>query len=117
VTVIIRCGAMGAYRYTCGKEGRWVEAFWTERNQERVVDVTGAGNAFLGGLSAGLHLNSGNIDQAMFYGAVSASFTVEQFGLPKLVESEGEDETWNGDLPSQRLAALMDRHVVDNKCD
>jgi sugar/nucleoside kinase (ribokinase family) len=41
VTVIIRCGAMGAYRHTHGKEGRWVEAFWTKSTEERVVDVTG----------------------------------------------------------------------------
>lgn len=48
----------------------------------------------------------------MFYASVSASFIVEQLGLPKLTQSrssEGE-ECWNGDYPKCRLADLLARH-------
>jgi sugar/nucleoside kinase (ribokinase family) len=47
---------------------------------ENLVDVTGAGNAYCGGFIVGLH-REGNIQKAGWYGAVSASFTLEQFGV------------------------------------
>lgn len=72
--VVIRCGALGAYGMRSGEKGLWVEAYWKDKteghvadvlleNEPRthVVDVTGAGNAFLGGLSAGLHLSQGDV--------------------------------------------------------
>ena len=71
--VIIRSGELGAYVKQLGKKGLWVDAYWGENQSEKVVDVTGqrtvehrtirqlklskgAGNAFLGGLAAGLAL-------------------------------------------------------------
>jgi sugar/nucleoside kinase (ribokinase family) len=77
--LIIRCGELGAFIQ--GKEqqqgGCWIEAFWGEDDKAHIVDVTGrqngflsnksticsegAGNCFLGGLSAGIHLNDGDI--------------------------------------------------------
>jgi sugar/nucleoside kinase (ribokinase family) len=45
----------------------------------KVVDVTGAGNAYCGGFLVGL-AETGDLGQAGRYGAVSASFTLEQFG-------------------------------------
>lgn len=45
----------------------------------RVVDVTGAGNAYCGGLLVG-YAETGDARIAGLYGAVSASFAVEQFG-------------------------------------
>ncbi|CAE7168703.1 unnamed protein product [Rhizoctonia solani] len=62
--VIIRCGAMGAYAATLLAgivRGWWIPAYWTSEDKGAVVDVTGAGNAFLGGLSAGLRLSNGNV--------------------------------------------------------
>ncbi len=44
-----------------------------------VVDVTGAGNAYCGGFLVGL-AETGDLEQAGRYGAVSASFALEQFG-------------------------------------
>ena len=44
-----------------------------------IVDVTGAGNAYCGGFLVGL-AETGNLAQAARYGAVSASFALEQFG-------------------------------------
>lgn len=87
---------------------------------------TGAGNGFLGGLAAGLALAGPdlyqgrttvsqpctNLDsQAMLYGAVSASFMIEQRGLPVLaVDRETGVETWNNDIPQRRLDTLRERH-------
>lgn len=44
-----------------------------------VADVTGAGNAYCGGFLVGL-AETGDLEQAGRYGAVSASFALEQFG-------------------------------------
>jgi len=48
-----------------------------------VVDVTGAGNAYSGGYLIGW-AETGDPVRAGCYGAVSASFLIEQFGLPRL---------------------------------
>jgi hypothetical protein len=73
--VIIRSGALGAYMKSEMTKGSWVDAYWTEENNHKVVDVTGhfelivcmafsntnakigAGNGFLGGLAAGIILS------------------------------------------------------------
>jgi sugar/nucleoside kinase (ribokinase family) len=54
--VVIRAGAMGAcYALSSSPQSvYWIPAYWTEREIDQVVDVTGAGNGFLGGLCAGL---------------------------------------------------------------
>ncbi len=48
-----------------------------------VVDSTGAGNAFCGGFLAGW-VQTSNLRTAGLYGAVAASFLVEQVGLPQV---------------------------------
>ncbi len=48
----------------------------------RVVDVTGAGNAYCGGYLIGW-VETGDAARAGCYGAVAASFMIEQFGLPQ----------------------------------
>lgn len=58
-TVIVRAGEMGSYTLSEQWEG-WVPAYWRKEEQERVVDSTGGGNAFLGGLCAGLLLSEGD---------------------------------------------------------
>ncbi|KAI6105531.1 Ribokinase-like protein [Pisolithus sp. B1] len=109
--VIIRSGALGAYVATKANGGRWVDAFWTPHDSGKIIDVTGAGNSFLGGLVAGLLLAGGDFYEAAFYAAVSASFVIEQSGLPALcVHSETGLEEWNGDLPHRRVNALRQRH-------
>jgi len=69
------------------------------------VDVTGAGNSFLGGLAAGLKLTGGNVVEATLYASVSSSFVIEQGGLPTVTNGG----TWNGDQPRRRLAELRNR--------
>ncbi|KAJ7068095.1 Ribokinase-like protein [Mycena amicta] len=100
--VIIRSGAMGACIAVEDQSARWVDAFWSSADEVKVIDVTGAGNGFLGGLAAGLTLENGDIYQAAYYASVSASFTIEQWGLPAI---SGTAE-WNRDSPQRRLEQL-----------
>ena len=94
-----------------------------ERNQwvNKVIDVTGGGNAFLGGFCIGLGMMSRwreknpslglkDFEGAAFHGTVAASFAIEQIGMPK-VTYRGSDgtELWNGDLPFDRMNALLSR--------
>ena len=135
-TVIIRSGELGAYVRQLGKEGLWVDAYWGRDRPEKVVDVTGkgvapnntmaktpqgAGNAFLGGLAGGLALGKNmyegkytvtryptvvNSSTAVLYATVSASFTIEQYGLPPI----GLGTLWNGDSPERRVEELQNRY-------
>ncbi|KAH8113426.1 Ribokinase-like protein [Phellopilus nigrolimitatus] len=113
--VIIRSGSLGAYVASRARSGRWIDAFWTDAHSEKVVDVTGAGNSFLGGLSAGLSLAEGDVFEvltsnfmrtAVFYAAVSASFTIEQLTQMK------ERKSGTGDDPYRRLKDLKARHAA-----
>lgn len=67
-----------------------------------VVDPTGAGNAFGGGLLVGW-VETGDLRTAGLYGAVAAGFLVEQVGLPPL----GPDYRAEA---RRRLAALQAAH-------
>ncbi|KAH9951812.1 Ribokinase-like protein [Amylocystis lapponica] len=114
--VIIRSGALGAFVTTRERGDQWVDAFWENdkgQNAHRIVDVTGAGNSFLGGLAAGLLSAGGDVYEGTLYATVSASFIVEQEGLPiltyKTINSGEVIEEWNGDSPERRLKELHRR--------
>ncbi|KAL7282156.1 hypothetical protein ACG7TL_003625 [Trametes sanguinea] len=112
--VVIRSGAMGACIAQREQPFSWVDAYWSgPGSSSKVVDVTGAGNSFLGGLGAGLALTNGDIWEATLYASVSASFIIEQEGLPRLTHAVDETgrqvELWNGDSPQRRLKELQDR--------
>ncbi|KAI0301807.1 Ribokinase-like protein [Multifurca ochricompacta] len=111
--VVIRSGSMGAYVASRSHPGIWIEAYWG--TEERVIDVTGAGNSFLGGLAAGLTLTNGDVFEAAFHATVSASYTVEQFALPQITRTSGDvrNEEWNGDSPWGRLQELKARCASD----
>ncbi|KAJ7499142.1 Ribokinase-like protein [Mycena latifolia] len=96
--VIIRSGSMGA------------SSFWTSKDADKIVDVTGAGNSFLGGLAAGLLLEDRDIFQATYYASVAASFIIEQEGLPAISVVNGSTR-WNGDTPERRLNELKARQA------
>jgi len=106
-SVVIRSGALGAYVASRTSKGRWVEAFWGPNDLHHVVDVTGAGNAFLGGLGAGLRFTQ-DISEAVLYASISASFIIEQEGLP-VIEPDGGSWKWNADSPQRRLSDLRHR--------
>ncbi|KAJ7117412.1 Ribokinase-like protein [Mycena crocata] len=108
--VIIRSGSMGACVAMKDQAPRWVPAFWTSKDEDKIVDVTGAGNSFLGGLAAGLLLEDGDLYKATFYASVTASFIIEQEGLPAISIENGSTQ-WNGDTPQRRLDELKARQM------
>lgn len=103
--VIVRAGKEGCYVAERG-ECNWIPAY--HQNSEKVIDPTGGGNAFLGGLAVDLARGSRVIDAAIC-GAVAASFAIEQVGVPKLTSIGPNDEQWNGEGALQRVKELRRR--------
>ena len=90
----------------------------------------------MGGLAAGLHYSDGDVYKgeysleavsevftcspyrlsATLYATVSASYIIEQEGLPMFTLHEDKSgeivELWNGETPQSRLRKLMDTNVV-----
>ena len=72
-----------------GKDGSLVydresDRFWrVPAAKADVVDVTGAGNAYCGGLLLGW-IETENVAQAAAHASVSAAFAIEQVGPPKI---------------------------------
>ncbi len=62
---------------------------------KQVIDPTGAGDSFAGGISGVLanseHINFETLKQGIVYGSVLASFTVEQFGVNPLLKVTNEE--------------------------
>lgn len=93
--VVIRAGEKGALALRRNAPPVHVPAFY-KYGSDKVVDPTGAGNAFLGGYIAGwLHAKPESdtqerVREALCCGAVAASFALEQIGLPpaELVREE-----------------------------
>lgn len=75
--VTLREGADGALVYRADTGEMWQ----IPPLQTRIIDPTGAGNAFCGGFLAGW-VQTGSLATAGVYGSVVASFLVEQVGLP-----------------------------------
>jgi ribokinase len=74
--VVIKQGIQGAHAFAAEWEGgKHIPIYATES-----VDPTGAGDAFCGGFLVGM-ARTGDIIQAAGYGAVSASFMIEDFGV------------------------------------
>jgi sugar/nucleoside kinase (ribokinase family) len=77
--VAIRHGARGSYVWSRDTDEAWhIPAVPTQ-----VVDPTGAGNAYGGGLCIGWTV-TGNARQAGCYGAISAAMLVRHVGLPPM---------------------------------
>ncbi|KAF6843583.1 PfkB family carbohydrate kinase [Colletotrichum musicola] len=97
--VVIRCGAQGCLTFSRGRP-IWLPAFHGP-GSGKVVDATGAGNSFLGAFAVGLR-GTGDAVLASAYGAVAASFVVEQVGPPRREIVDGR-EVWNGEEFGVRL--------------
>ncbi|GJN67220.1 MAK32-like protein [Purpureocillium lilacinum] len=78
----------------------WVPPY--HHDPASVVDPTGGGNTFLGGLAVAL-ARGHTLMEAAAWGSVAASFAIEQVGMPVLAAEPGGYETWNGDSVSRRL--------------
>ena len=87
--IAVRHGARGSYVWWRDTDEAWhIPAVPTE-----VVDPTGAGNAYGGGLCVGWTA-TGDARQAGCYGAISAAMLVRQVGLPPMsreLRHEAED--------------------------
>ncbi|KAJ1026133.1 hypothetical protein NDA18_003792 [Ustilago nuda] len=87
-----------------------------EISSSKIKDVTGAGNSFLGGLTAYLAQTdaytsldqTARIREAAMHGSVSASLIIEQHGLPSFEVRDGK-ELWNGHTVEVRMRLLRQR--------
>lgn len=75
---------------------RWIPAY--HEDPANVVDPTGGGNTFLGGLGVALARGE-SLEDAVIWGAVAASFAIEQVGVPTLGRDADGREAWNGPKP------------------
>ncbi|KAK7394058.1 hypothetical protein QQX98_013158 [Neonectria punicea] len=85
---------------------RWIPAY--HQGPSKVVDPTGGGNTFLGGLGVALARGE-NIEDAAIWGTVAASFAIEQVGVPVLGRDMDGQETWNGQRAQARVRELRQR--------
>ncbi|KAI9762055.1 MAG: hypothetical protein M4579_000691 [Chaenotheca gracillima] len=113
--VVVRAGKSGCF--IANSEGsKWIPAYHdssSSKDHTKVVDPTGGGNAFLGGLGIGLVREGFDhslraIEEAAILGNVAASFAIEQVGMPSLIESD-DGETWNGSRVKDRLESFKER--------
>ncbi|KAI1130542.1 Ribokinase-like protein [Nemania abortiva] len=79
-----------------------------KRRKGKVVDPTGGGNTFLGGLAVALARGRG-IEEAAAWGSVAASFAIEQIGMPTLGHDDEGHETWNGVRVDERFEEFKTR--------
>ena len=105
--IVVRSGKDGCLVARRGCRA-WMPAY--HQNSEQVVDPTGGGNGFLGGLAVGLVRCGGveALEEAAAWGSVSASFAIEQVGMPVLAQS-AQGETWNGVSVEERLSEFKEK--------
>ncbi|KAK9360938.1 Ribokinase-like protein [Lipomyces starkeyi] len=102
--IVVRAGSHGCLILSKWCETLWLEAYHTPF-PDRVIDPTGAGNTFVGGLCTGYVLSNGDIIEASIYGNVAAGLSIEQVGLAKLTlpNDDGQPELWNGSEVMDRV--------------
>lgn len=86
-TVVIKRGADGALIYD-GSTYTW---FNQPALPLRVVDATGAGDAFCGGFLAGCVQDSSDLRRAARMGAISSSYAIADFGMDGLLAANSEE--------------------------
>ncbi|KAI5779223.1 Ribokinase-like protein [Geopyxis carbonaria] len=113
--IVVRAGPDGCLIMCKKKDPLWLPAYYesTEvdgNNHPNVVDPTGGGNTFIGGLGVALVRSGGNVRLAAAFATVAASFAIEQIGIPVL---EGYDasseELWNGVKVMDRMNEYLQR--------
>ncbi|KAG0638093.1 Ribokinase-like protein [Tuber brumale] len=111
--IIVRAGKLGCL-VGCRKHAPiWLPAYYPPTevggNNPKVVDPTGGGNAFIGGMGISIARNgSAKFVLAAAMGIVAASFAIEQVGMPKLEMVDGE-ERWNGVSVRERMEEYRER--------
>ncbi len=103
-TLLVRAGERGCCVARRDMPPQWLPPFYrpaddnagAEKDSEsKVIDPTGAGNAFLGGFAVG-YRETQDVIEACCYGAVASSFALEQIGLPRMEKLSDGEEIWNG---------------------
>ncbi|KAJ3560375.1 hypothetical protein NPX13_g9325 [Xylaria arbuscula] len=79
-----------------------------QEKKGKVIDPTGGGNTFLGGLAVALARGKG-LEEAAAWGSVAASFAIEQVGMPTLGHDDQGNETWNGVRVDDRFEEFKTR--------
>ncbi len=116
LTIVVRAGERGCF-VASGSCSHWLPPYYepvgeaSKKISPKIVDPTGAGNAFVGAFTVAF-LDTRDMYQAACYGNVGASFAVEQIGLPELNGNE-EGEAWNDVNPYLRLKEYMSRVEAD----
>lgn len=106
--IVVRSGKIGCYIARSGGDKRscWLPAYHTD--QSKVIDPTGGGNGFLGGLAVGLVRTNFDVVEAARWGSVAASLCIEQVGMPQLADfPSGGKELWNGVSVEDRLRDMI----------
>jgi len=108
--IVVRAGKDGCLVARPGVQ-RWLPAY--HQSIEKVVDPTGGGNGFLGGLAMGLVRGDAApgvdiLEEAAAWGSVSASFAIEQIGMPVLSHT-AQGERWNHTRVEDRLSEYKQR--------
>ena len=121
-TIIVRADVQGCFVMSHNQPFRRLPAYYEPQpqkestpmpsSQEKVIDPTGAGNAFMGGFAIGF-VETGDVIKAISYGAVSSSFALEQIGIPRRAVAEDGSELWNGDCVSSRLDLYLSSIMKD----
>jgi sugar/nucleoside kinase (ribokinase family) len=106
--MVVRCGEFGSLTISPANRPFWLPSFHAQGAKE-VVDPTGAGNAFLGGFTAGW-MKTQDAKEASMYGSIASSFAIEQIGLP-ILGSEGGEEVWNDVRIMARLEEYRSLYV------
>ena len=108
--VVVRSGKQGSF-VASRQCSFWSPAYYEEddkRQSLHITDPTGAGNAYLGAFAIGF-LQNNSLYEAACYGAVGASFALEQFGMPENSSDQEAVELWNGDKVLDRLKRYQSR--------
>ncbi|KAM3076061.1 hypothetical protein ACMFMG_006423 [Clarireedia jacksonii] len=106
--IVIRCGEEGCCVWS-RKEERWMWIEALHKDDSKVVDATGAGNAFLGGFAVGWKGSGGDEVMGCVAGSVAAGVVCEGLGAPKLDLHGDGNESWNGVATKERLEEYWDR--------
>ncbi|KAJ3569740.1 hypothetical protein NPX13_g5977 [Xylaria arbuscula] len=105
--VVIRSGEHGVL-YLSKSKAEWLPPYYG-RGSDKVIDPTGAGNAFLGAFTVSFQ-ETRDPRQACIYGSVAASYAIEQFGPAKLTPSScSSTERWNGTNVISRVQEFKSR--------
>ncbi|KAI1125656.1 Ribokinase-like protein [Nemania abortiva] len=105
---VIRSGEHGVLILSSNRRAEWLPTYYG-KGSDKVVDPTGAGNAFLGAFAVALQETNDPME-ASLRGSVAASYALEQFGPPTLTASlSPSGELWNGSDVQLRLQDFKTR--------